>query len=175
MVGKDTDPPNIAIIGFMGAGKSTVGSILAGRLDMEHLDLDEYIEAKEGRNIPDIFSAGGEREFREREEEALKRALQGSGRVISCGGGVVLKEENIRRLRERARVFLLDVEAEEAAARLRDAGGRPLLEGGDRDKRIERMLEERAAFYRRAAHEIIETGGLAPEDIAEEIMERWRR
>ena len=100
----------VAIVGFMGSGKSTVGRLLARRLDWQLVDLDREIEAQDGRRIPDIFSFSGESYFRELESRLLGEALAGKTGgfpcVVACGGGVVLDERNRKRLSETATVFL---------------------------------------------------------------------
>lgn len=167
---------SIALIGFMGAGKSTVGRLLAGRLGMPFRDLDAEIEREAGRDIPEIFSREGEEGFRKRESRALERALAEGGAVIACGGGVVTVEENIALLRKRAVVFHLEVSLEEALRRTEEGGkARPLLAGGDPAARARRLMEQRKEAYASAAHEVIYADAAAPEEIAEEIARRWRR
>ncbi len=167
---------SIALIGFMGAGKSTVGRLLADRLGMPFLDLDAEIERETGRDVSEIFSREGEEGFRKRESRALERALAEGGVVIACGGGVVTVEENVALLRERAVVFCLEVSLEEALRRTEEGGkARPLLTGDDPAARARRLLEQRKEAYAAAAHEVIRADAAAPEEIAEEIARRWRR
>ena len=165
----------IAIIGFMGAGKSTVGALLASRLGMVFVDLDEAIVSRSRKSINEIFAEEGERGFREREHEALRLELEEGSKVISCGGGVVLREDNARMLRDKARVYLLKISKEEAIERLAGGGERPLLEGDDPGETVRILMEERAERYLEAAHEVIEADESGPEEIAEEIAARWRK
>lgn len=167
---------NIAIIGFMGAGKSTVGRILASKLDKTFIDLDLEIERDASMSIPAIFKKEGESGFRARETKALRAALQGVGVVVACGGGVVTVEENTRLLREKAVVFLLHVSLDEALRRsAMDGTKRPLLCGEDVEGAARRLMQERRFAYISTAHEVLETNGFSPEEIAEEIALRWKR
>lgn len=167
---------SIALVGFMGCGKSTVGRVLAENLGLLFIDLDEEVEEEAGMGVPEIFSREGEGGFRNRESRVLKRVLRKGQAVVACGGGVVTVEENIRELRERAVVFLLAVSLDEALRRIRDDGAaRPLLAGPELEEKARRLLEDRRESYLRAAHEVIETDKASPEEIAEEIARRWRR
>lgn len=164
----------IAIIGFMGSGKSTIGARLASRLHMDFVDLDEAISKDMGKSIKEIFAAEGEEGFREREQEALSEQLARGGKVISCGGGVVLRDENVRLLREKCRVFFLRISKEKALERLiDDAGERPLLEGVGREKKVGELMRIRADRYLQTAHLVIEADRKDPEEIVEEIVARW--
>lgn len=165
----------VALIGFMGCGKSTVGPLLAARLEMEFVELDDLVSAAAGVSIAEIFARVGETGFRDLESKALMDALRIGGKVISCGGGVVLCDENVRLLRQHCRVFLLEISKRTAVERLRMHGGRPLLEGGDLERRVEELMDERAHDYTSAAHEIIAADDASPQEIAEEIAARWRR
>lgn len=166
---------NLAIIGFMGAGKSTVGEVLSSKLGMDFIDLDELIEARAGKTIQEIFEVEGEEGFRLRESEALRDVLGYEKKVISCGGGVVLRNDNVKLLRSRCRVFLLEVSEEQAIERLAECDERPLLEAEGRADRIEELMRERAERYREAAHVVVETGERRPAEIAEEMAGLWKR
>jgi len=169
----EADGEIIAIIGFMGSGKSTVGALLASRLGMDFVDLDEVISAEAGKSIGEIFSEEGEEGFREREHRALREQLARGGKVISCGGGIVLRDDNIELLRKRCRVFFLRISEEKALERLeKDAGERPLLQGVRMEKKIRQLMRIRADRYLRAAQVVLEVGDKAPEMLAEEIAGR---
>ena len=164
----------IAIIGFMGSGKSTIGARLASRLKMEFVDLDEAISEEAGKSIRDIFEVDGEEVFRELEQEALRDQLERGGKVISCGGGIVLRDGNIKLMRERCRVFFLQISEEKALQRLmEDEGERPLLDVRDRGKKVIELMSIRADRYLRAAHVVIEADRKEPEEIVEEIAAIW--
>lgn len=166
---------NLALIGFMGAGKSEVGRLLAARLGMEFKDLDEAVTSCAGMSIEDIFASEGEGGFREREKAALRETLQGDKMVISCGGGIVLDGGNVELLRGSCRVFLLRISAHKAVERLSAGDGRPLLAGGNLEERVQGLLNDRDKKYRRAAHEVVEADYASPQKLAEEIAERWWR
>src|SRR5438874_5555313 len=126
------DARPIALIGLMGAGKSSVARVLGERLGAGVADLDGMIEAVEGCSVTELFERAGEAWFRRREGELLDEALRSGVRVVACGGGVVLDPTRRRLLRERCRVVWLEVAPAEAAARVGAGGGvatRPLLAG----------------------------------------------
>jgi shikimate kinase len=170
-----TAKENIALIGFMGAGKSTIGNLLAPRLGMEYVDLDVLIEEREGKSIAEVFESRGESYFRELEKRVLGEQLSRKGKIISCGGGVVVDPDNTRRLRERSMVVYLRVSPESALERLREARDRPLLQVEDREERIRSLLREREPLYRAAAHLETDTDGKDPDVVVEEIIEAWKR
>jgi shikimate kinase len=166
---------NIALIGFMGAGKSAVGRLLAPRLKMEFIDLDEIIAAQAGMSISEIFDVEGESGFRNRESAALRASLQGEGKMLSCGGGIVIDDENIHLLRSGCRVFFLRISTGKAAERLSGGGGRPLIAGGDLEDKVRVLMDERKQRYLEAADEVVEADDASPQELAEEIAARWWR
>ncbi len=166
---------NLALIGFMGAGKSTVGSLLARRLDMAFVDLDETISRDAGMSVEEIFRREGEEGFREREGRALRRELTGEGKVVACGGGIVVRPENVALLRKRCAVVYLRATGETILGRVGGGAGRPLLRGGRLEERVEELLSRREEAYRRAAHLVVDTDGRTPEEVAEEIEREWLR
>lgn len=168
-------PRIITLIGFMGAGKSAIGAMLARKLDMQFVDLDEVVSREAGKSISEIFAQEGEEGFRERESDALRRELSGGEKVLSCGGGIILRDENVELLRERSRVYLLDISAEKAMERLPSGDGRPLLEEGDREERIKELMAARAERYRSAAHVVIDAESAEAEEDVEEIAAEWSR
>ncbi len=161
---------NIVLTGFMGTGKSTVGKELARRLGMTLIELDSEIEKAEGMTIREIFSQYGEEYFRQKETEAIKRLSGERGLVISTGGGVVLREENMDILRRDGVVICLWAEPETVLERTSDTRERPLLDVEDPLERIRKLLEYRRPFYEQADH-FIKTDGKTPVQIAEEIIE----
>ncbi|MDD3719467.1 MAG: shikimate kinase [Actinomycetota bacterium] len=165
----------IALIGFMGAGKSAVGELLAEELGMEFVDLDGVIAREAGMSIDTIFTREGEDGFRRRERDALTEQLASGGMVLSCGGGVVTREENVEMLRRRCRVFLLDISESTAMERLRGSSGRPLLSDEGLETAVPRLMRERARLYRRAAHEIVDANEVSTRELAKEIAARWRK
>lgn len=161
----------IALIGLMGAGKSSVGRVLGERLGVAMADLDSMLEVEEGCSIAELFERAGEAYFRSREGELLERALAAGVRVIACGGGVVLDPIRRARLRERCRVVWLEVTPDEASRRVAgDPVVRPLLAGGSRMERLAAVLAERREFYEQIAEVRVKTDGRPPELVADAVI-----
>lgn len=164
---------NIALIGFMGAGKTVVGKALAKKLDWKFVELDSLIEQKAGKTIPEIFQQDGEIAFRELEIEVTKEVSQEENTVIACGGGVVLNQINIDRLRQKSRIIYLTASPAIILKRvLNDEGERPLLRTPDKAKKIRELLKFRKPFYERAADIKINTSKLGVEATAEQVIEK---
>ena len=159
----------MAIVGYMGSVKTTVGRSLARRLGWELVDLDRTIARKAGRAIPEIFEHSGEEYFRDLEHRALFNALDGAPKhVIACGGGIVVRPENRDRLKEVATVFLRE-DLGVLYGRTRDTG-RPLRAASR--KEFEHRYAERLPFYEEVADLDVPVRGRPPEEVAEEIA-RW--
>jgi len=139
------------------------------------VDLDREIERRSGRSVASLFEEG-EARFRELESRALRESLEGAETlVLACGAGILGRSENRALLKTRARVVWLEVDPETAASRLTGAGvtERPLLHGaGPLVERLRRLLEARRTGYAAAAHAIVDTSGLTPEEVADRIAER---
>jgi shikimate kinase len=159
---------------MMGVGKSTVGARAAGELGLPFVDLDERVEAEAGMTVSEIFAAEGEDGFRRRERAAVA-AVAGATAVVACGGGVVLAEESVARLRASGTVVWLAAPAGELEERVAGGAGRPLLSGGEASVPLDRILAGRSAAYAGAAHHRVETAGRRPEEVAEEVVGLWRR
>lgn len=143
-----TRPHNIALIGYMGTGKTTVGKFLAQQTGMTFVDTDGYIEEMTGKTIPQIFSESGEKAFRDLETRALKAILQKNDQIIATGGGTVLREENRSALIHHTFPVTLTADSTIIARRVSRHDNRPLLsDHHDLIPRIEAMLDERHAFY----------------------------
>ena len=140
----------IVLVGFMGSGKTTVGRRLAQHLHLPFVDLDDRIEAAEGRPISDIFAQDGEPAFRDIEHRALGLALSGDG-VLALGGGAYVQPRNRDLLRGRATVIWLDVPLEDALRRVAPAGHRPLAKD---PVRFAELYHARRAAYAEADHAI---------------------
>jgi shikimate dehydrogenase len=162
---------NIALIGFMGTGKSTVSRHLAENLKMAHIDIDDEIERKNASSITDIFKNLGEESFRRMEEMQIDAAARMPGRIISCGGGAVLNKASIERLRLYATVVWLSAGVGTILQRVGSDRSRPLLNVQDRRSEIEKMLRLRTGYYARACDLIINTDGKEPEEIAQRIYD----
>lgn len=160
----------IILMGFMGAGKSTVGKYLAQALSVEFIDTDELIEREQKCRITDIFEKSGEQAFRDMETEVLKK-LEGTSRefVLSVGGGTPVREENRLLLRKMGLVVYLETSKEEILRRVGNAKDRPMLRGEDLEKRVVFLMNEREMTYLETAHKKILTDGKKIEEVAEEI------
>ncbi len=164
----------IFLIGYMGAGKSTVGRELGKKLNCEWIDLDKYIVDKAKMSINDIFEMRGEPAFRKMETEALKEVSAKNEVVISCGGGIVTQQENIDYMRDRGLVVLLEATPESIYQRICHNQDRPLLKNKMSIDAITEMKELRAPMYNQAAHVIIATDGLDKFDICGQICDSMR-
>jgi shikimate kinase len=166
---------NIALFGFMGVGKSSVGRLLAERMGLTFVDIDEEIVKRTGIAISAIFEEEGEARFREIEREVTGEITGLDGWVIACGGGTVLDPDNLAALRSVSMMVLLTAGIETILRRVEDEGGvRPLLEVEDRRRRIEVLLMKRHPVYLEAADLIVDTTDEEPETIAEAIIDHLR-
>lgn len=166
---------SVALIGFMGTGKTEVGRLLAQKLGKVFMETDLFIEKKAGKSIPDIFRDSGEVAFRELELEVIKEISGKKNAVIACGGGAVLNTINIDRLQRECVIILLTASPGVILKRTSaDKDGRPLLAVGDRLARINKLLKFRWPFYERAADITVNTSRLQPEDVVEYIIEKLR-
>ncbi len=162
---------NIALIGFMGAGKTAVGKVLAKKLDKKFVEMDALIEQKTGKSIPEIFQQDGETVFRELEIEVAKEVAQGKNQVIACGGGVALNKINIDRLKKESVIVYLTASSEVILRRTSTSEGeRPLLNTTDKASTIQEMLTYREPFYERAADIKIDTTELDINAVADQII-----
>jgi shikimate kinase len=158
----------------MGAGKSTVGRMLAEALGLRFIDLDEVIEARAGAAIALIFELEGEAGFREREARALDEVSREHGIVLATGGGVVLRAENRARLKQRGLVIHLATDVETQLERLARDRRRPLLVGVDRRQRLEQLAEVREPLYRALADLSVHSGGRSVKQVCERVLHRLR-
>ena len=166
---------NIALIGFMGTGKSAVGSALAEKLGRQFVEMDSLIEEMAGKSIPEIFQQDGEIVFREMEIKVTKKVAQKTGQVIACGGGMVLNKINTDRLRETARMVYLKTSPRKILERTSaDTNERPLLDVPDAVQRIRELLDFRKPFYQRSADITINTSRLSINRVADMIISRLK-
>lgn len=166
---------SVAIIGFMGAGKSTIGRMLASKLQTDFVDLDASIALRAGKSITKIFQQEGEPYFRELERQELMLQSESAPKVLACGGGVILNEENVKTLQTEFHVFYLEISAEEAVNRLRKESGRPLLKGKNIENTVADLMNQRSEIYSSTAQEIIKVNSLSAEEVAEELFQRCRK
>ena len=164
---------SLALIGFMGTGKTAVGKALAIKLGREFIELDSLIEQLAGKIIPDIFQQDGEIIFRELEIAAIRQVASKEGVVIACGGGVVLNQINIDRLRNKSVIIYLTASPKVILKRVsEDSTERPLLEVANPALTIQKLLEFRQPFYERAADITIDTSTLDINSVAKQIIAR---
>ena len=164
---------NIVLIGFMGAGKSTISDFLRTVFAMEVVEMDQIIAEREGMSISDIFETYGEEYFRNLETELLIEMQSRSNVVISCGGGVPMRERNVVEMKKNGRV-LLTAKPETILNRVKDNHDRPLLEGNKNVSFIGDLMEKRREKYQAAADIVIETDGKDKLEICEELVHRLR-
>jgi shikimate kinase len=162
---------NIALIGFMGTGKTAVGKLLAERLGREFIEMDALIEEKVGKTIPEIFKQDGEITFREREVEATREVAEKENVVIACGGGIVLNQINIDRLRKQSMIVYLTASPDAILKRTSsDKNERPLLVAEDKASKVDALLKLRKPFYERAADITVDTSELEVTEVVEQIL-----
>lgn len=161
---------NIFLIGFMGAGKSTVASTLHKTYGMRLIEMDEQIERQEQMKISEIFAAKGEEYFRNL-ETALLNSLETQGNtVVSCGGGVPMRECNVEAMKKSGYIVYLSARPETVYERVKDSHNRPLLEGNMNVAYIAGLIEARLPKYLTAADVTVETDGRNAQEICREIL-----
>lgn len=165
---------NIFLIGFMGAGKSTISDYLKNVLAMDVVEMDQCIVERQGMSISDIFETYGEEYFRELETNLLIEMQSRSNVVVSCGGGVPMRDRNVAEMKKNGRVVLLTAKPETILERVKDNHDRPLLENNKNVSFIADLLEKRRAKYEAAADIVVETDGKSELEICEELIHRLR-
>ena len=159
----------IALTGFMGSGKTTVGKVLADFLGCPFMDLDDLVVKKAGKSIPDIFAQDGEPAFRELEAQVLRKTVAKyaeSTAVLALGGGAVLAPASAALLHEKTVCIYLRATLDTLLARVEgETSGRPLADASLADR-----LAAREPIYEKTAHVIIDTDGLSPDEVADEII-----
>jgi shikimate kinase len=169
---------NLYLVGMMGAGKTTVGRMLARRLKLRFVDSDQEIEARCGVKIPVIFEIEGEAGFRAREAQAIAELTRLDGIVLATGGGVVLAPESRRLLAARGTVVYLRATPEHLYERVRQDRNRPLLAAGNPLARLRELYRERDPLYRSIADLVVDTGRQSAQVLArgllEKLGERWK-
>lgn len=160
---------NIFFVGLMGAGKTTVGRLLAKSLNMPFYDTDHEIERRTGVRIPVIFEVEGESGFRRRETAMIEELSQLPAVVLATGGGAVLMQENRENLKRNGTVIYLRANVHELWLRTRNDKNRPLLQNADPRSRLELLFAERDPLYREVATHIVDTGGQPVSAIVHQI------
>jgi len=149
---------NVFLVGLMGAGKTTVGRVLAKKLNKRFIDSDHEIEARTGVAIPLIFEIEGEASFRQRETDVIRDLTAQNDIVLATGGGAILKPENREYLKTRGTVIYLRASINSILQRTSHDKNRPLLQTADPRGRIEQLAREREPYYLEVADFIVETG-----------------
>ena len=159
------------LIGMMGAGKSTVGRLLARRCGFDFIDCDRELEARSGVSVATIFELEGEENFRRREAMLIDELTQRARTVLATGGGAILSGENRRHLRERGLVVYLRASVDEILRRTQKDRARPLLQTADRRGRIAQLLAEREALYEQIAHVTVQSSSGNPNRLVAKLLQ----
>ena len=162
----------LILVGMMGAGKTTVGRLLARRLKRSFYDTDEQIERRCGVRVPVIFEIEGEAGFRAREAQMIEELCVLDNAVLATGGGAVLAKENRRIIAARGTVVYLHARPAQLWQRLRHDRNRPLLATADPQKRLEQLYAERDPLYREVADLVIDTGRQSVQTLAKDLLTR---
>jgi len=160
---------NVALYGFMGVGKTSSGALLADALGYKFIDMDDEIEKRTGKTIPEIFSEDGETRFREHERDLVIELSRKKGYVIGCGGGALADLVNAEALRESSTLVYLTASVDAILERTGKESHRPLLRVDDPRKTVEDLIKKRNPVYKRYAEIEIDTTGKTPEAVAQEI------
>ena len=163
---------NIFLIGFMGAGKSTIAGELQRKLEMERVEMDQMIVEKQGMSISEIFDEYGEAYFRNLESNTLIELQKKSQTIVSCGGGVVMREKNADHMKKHGRVVLLTAKPETIYERVKDSDERPILNNNMNVEFISSLMEKRRERYQQVADVVVATDGKDVVTICEEIISK---
>ncbi len=165
---------NLYLIGMMGAGKSTLGKILAQELGYRFLDTDVVIEAAAGQPVTEIFATAGETAFRELETQVLGQVAAYQQMAIATGGGIVLQRQNWSYLRHGI-VIWLDVSVDQLCDRLQSDSTRPILQGVDLRQTLQTLLEQRQSLYDQADVRIVIGADESPQQLAIRVLEEIQK
>ena len=160
---------NIYLIGFMGSGKSAVAAYLMRQYGLPRVEMDREIEADCGMSIPEIFEKEGEGVFRQKETLLLRKIAERDEVVVSCGGGVPLRAENVELMHASGKVVLLTASPETILKRVQRSDSRPVLKGRKTAEGIRELMEKRQEYYEAAADYTIATDGYTVAEVAEKI------
>lgn len=165
---------NIFLIGFMGAGKSTIAKALQRELGFPLVEMDERIVQEQGMSINDIFAQYGELRFRDIESQLVVDLGEQEPSIISCGGGVVVRPQNTQNMKKSGKIVFLTATPETIYERVKNSTDRPILNGHMNVEYIAELMEKRRALYEEAADITIQTDGKTREQICEEIIGKLR-
>ena len=161
---------NIYLIGFMGAGKSTVARELEKQTGARRIEMDELIEEQQQMAITQIFEQYGEDYFRDLETELLKSFVEQENLIVSCGGGSVLRDDNTALMKKAGCIVLLTAKPETVYERVKDSTNRPILNGNMNVEYIRTLMEKRKARYKAVADVLIATDGMEISEICEKLL-----
>lgn len=163
---------NIYFIGFMGTGKSTISRYMSTITGYQEIDADQEIAKQENMRIPEIFEKHGEEYFRNLETEFLRGMQKKTHYIVSCGGGMVLRKENVELMKENGVIVLLTATPETVLKRVENGKERPILNGHMNVEYIEQLQEARRAYYEAAGEIVIATDGREIGEMAEELKKK---
>ena len=166
---------NIFLIGFMGAGKSTIAKVLQRELGMELVEMDERIVKEQGMSINDIFAQKGEDGFRDIESQLVIDIGKNKNSIVSCGGGVVVRPQNVENMKKSGKIVFLTATPETILERVKNGKDRPLLNGHMNVEYISELMEKRRQMYEDAADVKVSTDGKTVGEICTEIIQAITR
>ena len=167
---------NIVLIGYRGTGKTVVGELLAARLGMTYIGMDTQIVKKAGMPIPEIVEKSGWPKFRDIETQVARELAGLDNLIIDTGGGIIERPENIEALKINSRIFWLQASVDTIVSRIQEGTQRPALTAGKTfTQEVAEVLEQRIPKYKSAAQLEIDTAPLTPEQVAERIIQIWRK
>ena len=165
---------NLVLIGYRGTGKTAIGRLLAERLGLRYVGLDDELVRRAGKPIPEVVAESGWDHFRDLESDVVRDTSAGDGCVLDTGGGAILRPENVDNLRRNGKVFWLQATVADIVERIGGDDQRPSLTGAKSfTDEVEEVLAERTPKYQAAADEVVDTSGRSLEQVAEAIVASW--
>ena len=162
---------NLFLVGFMGCGKSTMARILSEKTGAELIEMDETIEKEAGMSINEIFEKHGEQYFRDLESQLVERIMKKGGAVVSCGGGAILREENVLNMKKNGKIVYFSATPETIFKRVRHSTNRPLLNGNMNVEYISELMGKRLPLYEKAADITIVVDEKNKQEVVDELMQ----